>query len=267
MRKCLAMQAALSECSSLRHLALCAWVDPQEKLSWKKHGYCSERRNVDWPMVLEFSEELPRLVVLELQLEGYESLPMPDSGSAQTAAKQETADSPSSEKRARLHFYQELIRSIVQSDAAGLQLLRIKCGIGREQADSVDSPPTLRYLSSSCRSDSYNSSHCMHFHQPIAVHIERLKQIGLIGETSEPLHPVREGSLSPSMGAFNLQGPSPMGLHGKNTVPCPPALAGQLSTVYCNISCCSAVLHLTLRAMGQCPAHRRKQSSICSLQK
>jgi len=165
MKCCVPMQTTLSKCSSLRHLALCEWVDPQEKLTWKDRESDSERRDVDWLMVLELSEELPSLVVLELQLEGYASLQMSDSGSTQTAAKQETAAPSSSEKRSRLHFDQELIRSIVQSDAAGLQLVQIECGIGREQAYSMDLPPRLRYLSSCCRSDSYNALHRMHLSQ------------------------------------------------------------------------------------------------------
>lgn len=171
------MQDALSKCSSLRHLAMCEWVDPQEKLNWKEYESGRDRRDVDWPMVLELSEELPRLVVLELQLEGYESLPMPDPGSTQTAAKQETAGLPCPEKRARLHFDQELIRSIVKSDAAGLQLLQIECGIGQEQIDSVHLPQTLRYLSSSCRSDPGNPLQCIASSQLPAVQIKRLKRI------------------------------------------------------------------------------------------
>ena len=165
MRSCLAMQAALSKCSSLRHLALCEWVDPQEKLTWNERKSGSERRNVDWPMLPKLSEELPSLVVLELQLERYESLQISDPGSTQAAAKQVTADLPSSEKRARLHFDRELIKSIVQSDAAGLQLLQIECGIGQEQADGVHLPQTLRYLSSSCRSDSGNPLQCINSSQ------------------------------------------------------------------------------------------------------
>ena len=145
------MQAALSECSRLRHLVLWQYLDEEEKLAWERPSL--EARNFDLRMVEALSEKLPDLAVVELQLEGCMSLQAATPGRARAPSGWQPAGLPSLEKRGRLHFTQELIRSIVQSEAAGMQLLQIGCGVGQDQIDCTHLPPTLRYLSSPCRSE------------------------------------------------------------------------------------------------------------------
>lgn len=103
-------------------------------------------------MVETLAEKLPSLAVLELQVDGYMSLQAAAPGIMRATPGQQTEGLPKPQKRDRLHFDQELIRSIVQSEAAGMQLLQVDCGFGPDQMDCMRLPPTLRYLSSPCRS-------------------------------------------------------------------------------------------------------------------
>ena len=145
-------QAALSGCSRLRHLALCEWKGRYERLIWGASHLSLERAEEDWRMVETLSEKLPSLAVLELQVDGLMSLHAAPSGIMQVAPIEQSAGLPKPQKRDRLHFDQELIRSVVQSEAAGMQMLHIDCGFGPDQMDCMRLPPTLRYLSSPCRS-------------------------------------------------------------------------------------------------------------------
>ena len=137
----LGMQAALSECSRLRRLVLCGWMDAEE------------RRAVNGRMIEALSEALPNLAVLELQVKDYMSLQTTESGMTAGPSSQQMAYLASLDKRARLHFDQELIGSIVESEEPGMQLLQIECGLGQDQRDCTCLPPMLRYLSSPCRSE------------------------------------------------------------------------------------------------------------------
>lgn len=131
---------------------LCEWKGKHGRLTWGASHLDLQRSEEDLRMVEALSEKLPSLAVLELQVDGYMSLQAAASGIMQVTPSQHTAGLPEPQKRDRLHFDQELIRSIVQSDAAGIQLLQVDCGFGPDQMDCMRLPPTLRYLSSPCRS-------------------------------------------------------------------------------------------------------------------
>ena len=132
---------------------LCQWLEEEEDdPEWTSNELHPEMHKVDYVALEMLSEELPTLAVLELQLREYTSLQPPDSSAARVTAGKQTSRLLSSAKRARLHFDEELIRSIVQSEAQGMQLLQIECGLGQDHAGSMYLPPTLRYLSAPCRS-------------------------------------------------------------------------------------------------------------------
>lgn len=147
------MQAALSECSRLRHLVLCQWKGTGGKIAWDRPSQNPERRKVDGCMIDMLSEKLPNLAVLELQMEGYIKLQAAESSMNWGPSPWQLATRPSSDHLARLHYDRGLISSIVQSDAAGLQLLQTECGIGHDKIDCTRLPPMLRFLSSPCRSE------------------------------------------------------------------------------------------------------------------
>ena len=132
---------------------LCAWLDREEKLRLEGPFLNPETPEADCRMIETLSERLPNLAVLELQLEGHMSLQAADSGMARVSCSQLATGLLNLEKRARLHFDRELIRSIVQSDAEGMQLLQIESGAGHDQTNRTHLPPTLRFLSSPCRSE------------------------------------------------------------------------------------------------------------------
>ncbi|CAL5229125.1 g12390 [Coccomyxa viridis] len=150
--------AALSGCSRLRHLVLCEWMGKHERLIWGTSHLSLERCEEDQRMVETLSEKLPSLAVLELQVDGYMSLQAAASGVMEVTPSQQTAGLPKPHKRDRLHFDQELIRGIFQSEAAGMQLLQIDCGFGPDQMDCMCLPPTLRYLSSPCSFGAINGA-------------------------------------------------------------------------------------------------------------
>ena len=131
---------------------LCEWMGKHERLIWGTSHLSLERCEEDQRMVETLSAKLPSLAVLELQVDGYMSLQAAASGVMEVTPSQQTAGLLKPHKRDRLHFDQELIRGIFQSESTGMQLLQIDCGFGPDQMDCMCLPPTLRYLSSPCRS-------------------------------------------------------------------------------------------------------------------
>ena len=150
------LQAGVSACSRLRHLVLCTWMAPPYRLEESGFESLPESKGypeLDWGLVKALSEALPSLVALEFHIGDH---PCFDD---QPAAPGHTARDPEPQcwepwphrPWDGLPFDSDFVRSIVQSKAAGLQLLQVQRGYELAQEDFIHLPATLRYLSTPCR--------------------------------------------------------------------------------------------------------------------
>ena len=150
------LQAGVSACSSLRHLVLCTWMAPPywlEESDFQALPESTDHPKLDWGLVKALSKALPSLAALEFHRGdhpcfGYQP---PASGNAATDPEPEPWEPSPRFRRDGLPFDPDFIRSIVQSDATGLQLLQVQHGYELAQEDFIHLPATLRCLSTPCR--------------------------------------------------------------------------------------------------------------------
>ena len=138
------MQAALSACQRLRHLALCLWLDPGRRSP-------SPSANVDWGFIAEISEALPSLRALEFHFGHYECGHPDVSDREHEALAADKMSWDKSNYRGTLHFDEDFVARVASKEATGLQLLQLEVGFAIGQENCMRLPATLRYLSTSCR--------------------------------------------------------------------------------------------------------------------
>lgn len=142
--KRLSVQAALSACQRLRHLALCLWLDPGRRSP-------SPSANVDWAFIAEISEALPSLRALEFHFGHYECQHPDVSDKEREALAGDRMSWEKSYDRGTLHFDEAFVARVASKDGTGLQLLQLEVGFAIGQETCMRLPTTLRYLSTSCR--------------------------------------------------------------------------------------------------------------------
>ena len=137
------MQAALSACQRLRHLALCLWLDPGRRSP-------SPSASVDWGFIAEISQALPSLRALEFHF-GHYDWQDPNVSDKEIEASVDKVSWKKYHDRGTLHFDDAFVARFASKEGTGLQLLQLEVGFAIGQESCMRLPATLRYLSTSCR--------------------------------------------------------------------------------------------------------------------
>jgi hypothetical protein len=150
------LQAGVSACSRLRHLVLCTWMAPPywlEESGFESLPESTGYPKLDWGLVKALSKALPGLAALEFHTGDHPCFDYQPPAPVNTATDPEPGSWESLPrcKRAGLPFDPDFVKSIVQSESAGLQLLQVQRGYELAQEDFIHLPATLRYLSTPCR--------------------------------------------------------------------------------------------------------------------
>ena len=137
------MQAALSACQRLRHLALCLWLDPGRRSP-------SPSASVDWGFIAEISQALPSLRALEFHF-GHYDWQDPDVSDKEIEALVDKMSWKKYHDMGTVHFDQAFVARVASREGTGLQLLQLEVGFAIGQESCMRLPASLRYLSTSCR--------------------------------------------------------------------------------------------------------------------